>query len=102
MLEHIKNNKILIFFIIIILLSNEFIHFPSIGQLWSDIHPNSLIGFQKLLENNLKDSKYFFNIWENYLVRCLYFKISDLLIFILILIFIAKAFIKINLPSMRQ
>ena len=62
MIEHIKNNKLLIITIVLLSLSNNFLKFPLLGTIWIAINANSLIGVQKLIESNFYNSDVFINI----------------------------------------
>ena len=62
MIEHIKNNKLLIITIVLLSLSDNFLKFPSLGTIWISLNANSLIGIQKLIENNFYNSDVFINL----------------------------------------
>ena len=81
----IKNIKILLIAILFFIISN-FGPNISIGKLWSTLHVNSLIGFQKLIERiNLP-----INIWENIVIYVLDLKVFLFLTIITLFLFILK------------
>lgn len=88
--EHIKNNKFLLISAIFLLVFDKFYKFPSLGTIWTKLHANSLIGLQKLVESNFSHNNLFINIWENYIILCLSYKISNIFLFIFICIIIFK------------
>lgn len=91
MIEHIKNNKLLIITIVLLSLSNNFLKFPLLGTIWITINANSLIGVQKLIESNFYNSDVFINI--------LSYEISTIFVYIFIFILFIKIIMKTNLLS---
>ena len=91
MIEHIKNNKLLIITIVLLSLSNNFLKFPLLGTIWIAINANSLIGVQKLIESNFYNSDVFINL--------LSYEISTIFVYIFIFILFIKIIMKTNLLS---
>ena len=91
MIEHIKNNKLLIITIVLLSLSNNFLKFPLLGTIWITINANSLIGVQKLIESNFYNSDVFINL--------LSYEISTIFVYIFIFILFIKIIMKTNLLS---
>ena len=59
----------------------------TIGKLWANLHVNSLIGFQKLIENIFNSSNNS-NLWGNLIIPILEVKILFFISIMLIIIFI--------------
>jgi len=88
MIEHIKNNKLLIITIVLLSLSDNFLKFPSLGTIWISLNANSLIGIQKLIENNFYNSDVFINL--------LSYEMSTIFVYIFIFILFIKIIMKTN------
>jgi hypothetical protein len=89
-----KTFKMLIVLIYAIVLVLGFIvRELTIGKIWSSFHVNSLIGFQKFIENLTINEKYNLNIWYSIIFPIIN---NSIFIDLIILTFIIFIFLKIK------
>ena len=81
-------NIFCIFIILTLLISSFYIESITLGELWANIHVNSLIGFQKIIENLFLSININYDIWHKILLPILNLKFLFLLILLQSIIFI--------------
>jgi len=77
-----------IFIIILLLISSFYIESITLGELWKNIHVNSLIGFQKLIESIFLSINIKFDVWYKIFIPILNLKFLFFLIMIQSILFI--------------
>ena len=76
--------------LVLLLLINYIIDNKTIGEIWSKIHVNSLIGFQKLIEQSKLQSLSEVEIWYNIFIHVLNIPVLFPLVIIIILLLLLK------------
>ena len=85
-------NIFFISIIIILLISSYYIESITLGELWKNVHVNSLIGFQKIIESIILSININFDVWYKIFIPILNLKFLFLLILLqsILLIYILK------------
>ena len=83
-------NIFIIFIIILLLISSFYIESITLGELWKNIHVNSLMGFQKIIENIALSIN--IDVWYKIFIPILNLKFLFLLILLqlILVIYILK------------